>query len=92
MCIFWKIRQRKLNIDDFGDPLSGGPPLHASEDPIAVRVVLADTLESAAEGDPISPPPSGTGYEVDEEAPLLHQREVNPDSKSVRGWSAWFRR
>ena len=124
MCIFWKIRQRKLNIDDFGDLLGGGPfsyPSNAgdstaaihdrhailvedpefvpglattsSEDPIAVRVVLTDTLESAAEGDQISPPPSGPGHEVDEEeAPLLQRREVNLDGKPVRGWSAWFGR
>jgi hypothetical protein len=109
MCICWKIRQRKLNIDDFGDPLGGGPPPYPSdaddstaevddsefvpgvvttstEDPIAVRIVLADALESATEGDLIP------GHEVDEEARLLHRREVNPDSKPVRGWSAWFGR
>lgn len=123
MCVFWKIRQRKLNIDDFGDPLGSGPlpypsgaddstaavhDRHAilvddsefvpgvmatsSEDPIAVRVVLADAFESAAEGDLISPHLNGPGDEVDEEAPLLHRREVNPDSKPGRGWSAWFGR
>jgi len=108
MCIFWKIRQRKLNINDFGDPLGGGPPYpsnpddsmagghdrHATfvgvSDPIAVRVVLADALE----GDPNSPPLNDPGHEADEEAPLLHRREGNPDTKPVgeRGWSAWFGR
>lgn len=61
----------------------------SSEDSIAVRIVLVDTFESGAEGDLISPPLNAP---VDEEAPLLHRREVNPDSKPVGGWSAWFGR
>ncbi|KAG8908290.1 hypothetical protein FRB99_007824 [Tulasnella sp. 403] len=26
MCLFWKARQRRLGIDDFGNPLPGAPP------------------------------------------------------------------
>jgi hypothetical protein len=120
MCIFWKIRQRKLNIDDFGKPLGSGPLPYtsdawrtpgvpdqhyilvedpeaiqgSSENPVAVRLSLANVLESAADGIVPSPPPNGLGSEVDEEAPLLQRREVDPDSEFLgkRGWSAWFGR
>jgi len=118
MCIFWKIRQRKLNIDDFGNPLGGGPPAYASdvdelpavpdrhyiflegqetipgpsENPNVVHLALANALESAAESNVPSPPLNGLELELDEEAPLLHQRGINPDGTTVgkRGWSAWF--
>jgi hypothetical protein len=118
MCIFWKIRQRKLNIDDFGNPLGGGPPSSASdldetptipdrhyilldaqvttpgspENPNIVHLALANALESASENNLPSPPLNRLELELDEEAPLLCQREINPDRTCTgkQGWSAWF--
>ncbi|KAJ3919396.1 hypothetical protein F5877DRAFT_90055 [Lentinula edodes] len=43
MCICWKIRQKRLGLDDFGHNID--------EDAVAVRVALANALESAVEGD-----------------------------------------
>ncbi|KDR74687.1 hypothetical protein GALMADRAFT_141041 [Galerina marginata CBS 339.88] len=135
MCIAWKIRQRKLDIDDFGNPLSYFPPAHwspnnpegeqahdhsllvddtepvpglvttPSEDPIAVRKALTAALESAAEGNLLSPGLGPSGPQRDattERTPLLRRSDTN-GSESIRsgsgsgksenkGWQAWFGR
>ncbi|KAG5652566.1 hypothetical protein H0H81_004575 [Sphagnurus paluster] len=98
MCIIFTFRQRRLGIDDFGNPLlSSSPNIDAhsperpmsgneldapeliggeEEEPAAIRVALAATLESAAEGMP------------SEETPLLGiSKDDQPPS---RGWVAWF--
>jgi hypothetical protein len=66
MCILWTFRQRRLGIDEFGNPLSfthsydlntgedvGVPGLVAEEDedPATMRVALEAALESAVEAD-----------------------------------------
>lgn len=64
MCIAWKIRQRKLGVDDFGHPVdqSGsstpdsedqvpGLVVEENEDTLAVQAALASALESAVEDD-----------------------------------------
>ena len=45
MCFAWKVRQRKLGIDDFGNPLHSPFP---SDNSAAVQI---DALEPAAEAD-----------------------------------------
>jgi len=135
MCIVWKLRQRKLHIDDFGNPLDYSPPRNwsrvnpdnivqvhnspltadevpvpglvttPSEDPIAVRVALAAALESAAEGNLVSPVLNGAEGELgaDEETPLLGRRGTvgsssvrsgsgSRKSGEAKGWQAWFGR
>ncbi|KAF9474380.1 hypothetical protein BDN70DRAFT_915336 [Pholiota conissans] len=130
MCLMWKIRQRKHQIDDFGNPLSPGSPPPAwsprdeeiaevydpqsfierdaspvpglvttpSEDPIEVQVALANALETASEGNILSPSirRSESATETDEdEPPLLRRRERPPPTEQdeqERGWSAWFGR
>ncbi|PBK76096.1 hypothetical protein ARMSODRAFT_950480 [Armillaria solidipes] len=63
LCIMFKIRQRRLHIDDFGEPLTPlqqysplpdempGLVIGEGEDEVAVRVALASELESAVETD-----------------------------------------
>lgn len=63
LCIVFKIRQRRLHIDDFGEPLTPlqqysplpdempGLVIGEGEDEVAVRVALASELESAVETD-----------------------------------------
>lgn len=137
MCIAWKFRQRKLHIDDFGNPLDESSPYwsHAhsegqgtvqvhphssetleedivpglvttpSEDPIAVRVVLAAALESAVESSLMSPGLGGPQMEANEQTPLLRRSDTltegsysarsSSDSKNLgeaKGWQAWFGR
>ncbi|KAJ3510857.1 hypothetical protein NLJ89_g4440 [Agrocybe chaxingu] len=81
MCITWKVRQRKLHIDDFGNPLSTEPTT-----PIVVQTSLAATLEEAGFGE--SP------VEVAEQTSLLTRTTSLPGKKGgeKRGWSAWFGR
>jgi len=92
MCIAWKIRQSKLQIDDFGNSLipanswSNGdtavPGLVTldSEDPVAVHPALTRALGNAAESSLILEEPNP---EVDERTPLLK----HSDSSSVRSSS-----
>ena len=70
MCIVWKVRQRRLHIDDFGHPLPGNPAYdpsqaHASE---AGRVMGEDAVDA------------GAGAEEDEEraAPGAREMELPP--------------
>ncbi|KAJ3808315.1 hypothetical protein F5876DRAFT_90105 [Lentinula aff. lateritia] len=102
MCICWKIRQKRLGLDDFGhniveDTLSESylsttsslansghrhpaadvdvPGLVVEdEDAVAVRVALANALESAVEGDVRS----GGVREDDENTPLLNNGKQSP--------------
>jgi hypothetical protein len=47
MCITWKLRQRKLKLDDFGQPLSSAPLLTAAD---AAEVV---DIDEASEETPL---------------------------------------
>lgn len=40
MCIVWKLRQRRLNIDDFGHPLDGSNDLTDEVDTVVGEVSL----------------------------------------------------
>ncbi|KAF5346034.1 hypothetical protein D9757_014277 [Collybiopsis confluens] len=120
MCICWKIRQRRLGIDDFGnrtpdDPMAGSylsttsslarsdsnrhpaedldvPGLVAeNEDAAAIRVALANALESAVESDVRSGGirqareiPFHSLGEEDERTPLLSTAETAPRSNTRR--------
>lgn len=117
MCICWKVRQRRLGLDDFGnivdDPTSGSylsstssiadstrhpaadvdvPGLVVEdEDAVAIRVALANALESAVEGDVRS---GGVRevreipiYQEDENTPLLITgKSGKPPPAARRRW------
>jgi hypothetical protein len=107
MCIFWKYRQRRLGIDDFGNPLdleldreaelpcSVIPGLVGEENPATVSVALADALESAAETDVRSEGVLEVGDEaVSEATPLLgsDSRDSKITERNVGvGWLSWFK-
>lgn len=84
MCICWKVRQRKLHIDDFGHPLGTEfprpelPITQQSED----RELVDEVGEDAFDEDlvPIS-------YEDAEQAPLLRDRKKR--SKKRKWWTRW---
>lgn len=101
MCIIWTFRQRRLGIDDFGNPVS--LPAYSTspsddgyvvpglvvgeEDPAVIRVALAAALESAAESD-VRNGSIRDAHElpISEETPLL-----NPTHASNKGgWLRWI--
>ncbi|KAF9463196.1 hypothetical protein BDZ94DRAFT_1289848 [Collybia nuda] len=108
MCIIWTYRQRRLGIDEFGDPLNNEvavthsvvrdeavPGLVAEEEdnPTAIRMALAAALESAAESDVRS-----RGVREVEELPIGEATPLLGVPKALLGgkdeglWSRWFRR
>jgi hypothetical protein len=85
LCICWKVRQRKLHIDDFGHPL--GTEFPPPEPPITQesedRELVGEVVEDAFDEDlvPIS-------YEDAEQAPLLRDRKKR--SKRRKWWPRWM--
>jgi hypothetical protein len=89
MCIMWKIRQRELGIDDFGNPLEDaqpglpdspipiiqGPP-NGEQVPEAVSVVVESDIHESHEA------------HVSEQTPLLKQHMSDEQGK---GWLSWLR-
>ena len=72
MCICWKVRQRKLRIDDFGHPLRNSPlpELPSTEDSLDDGESVEETMEDGyMEEDIVS-----IGPEEAEEAALLGRR------------------
>jgi len=83
LCICWKVRQRKLHIDDFGHPLGTEFPLpeppitQESEDRELVDEVVEDVDEDLV----------SISYEDAEQAPLLRDRKKR--SKRRWWWPRW---
>ncbi|KAA1474477.1 hypothetical protein DENSPDRAFT_841076 [Dentipellis sp. KUC8613] len=82
MCIFWKFRQQRLHIDDFGHPL---PNADEPPSPNMVRgpeqdVPVQEAVEDAVEGSILETPVT----EADERTSLL-----NKSTTEKRGW--WSR-
>ncbi|KAH9034737.1 hypothetical protein EDB85DRAFT_1946470 [Lactarius pseudohatsudake] len=84
LCICWKVRQRRLHIDDFGHPLGiefppPEPPItHESEDRGSIDEALEDTFDE----DLVS-----ISHEEAELAPLLRDRRKR--SKRRKWWTRW---
>lgn len=60
ICLFWKRRQHKLQIDDFGNPLSSEDSVDAPQSPIPIRrgtqldregLSIAASVETAVDSD-----------------------------------------
>ena len=47
MCLCWKVRQRRLCIDDFGHPLTDSPPVDESVDDSMEEDIVSITAEEA---------------------------------------------
>ena len=96
MCIFWKIRQRKLGIDDFGNAI--GEVVAVTSD---VEVITAPSnVESDAQGSEgevtvtvIDDAEYHAHNLVGEETPLLHGHgRRNLEAGSSKGLLGWLRR
>ena len=92
MCIFWKIRQRKLGIDDFGNPIGEGVAVTSDVEVTAPSNV--ETEASVAQGEVTVTVVEDAEYHahhlVGEETPLLHghgRRSLEVGrSKGLLGW------
>jgi hypothetical protein len=98
MCIAWKVRQRRLGIDDFGVPIDR---LRSSSPVGSVH----SQIEEAIEDDIRSSPPASSDLTVDghatvhltgaagEETPLLvssSSKHIPGKGKRKRGWRSTF--
>jgi uncharacterized protein with PQ loop repeat len=108
MCIAWKIRQRKLHIDDFGNPLDCSPPRNWSRiDPDTEETAEVHDHSLVLDDDDSVPglvtTPSGPERDMNEQTPLLRRSDTNgsPTTRSdsdsrksaeAKGWQAWFGR
>ncbi|KAI9511376.1 hypothetical protein F5148DRAFT_1274317 [Russula earlei] len=82
MCLCWKVRQRRLHIDDFGHPLRDSPL-----PPLPITSGLGDgesVAEDSMEEDVISITP-----EEAERSPLLNNRKRRKISRR-KWWSKWL--
>ena len=75
ICIFWKIRQRRLGIDDFGNPSGEGVAVTSDVEVIAAPS-NAKTEASDAQGEVTVTVVDDAEYHADnlvgDETPLLH--------------------
>lgn len=93
MCIFWKIRQGRLGIDDFGNPVFGGT---VTSDATEVITAAPSNVEDA-QGEVTVTVMEDAEYHahnlVGEETPLLRGRgRRNLEAGSSKGWLGWLRR
>jgi hypothetical protein len=95
MCIFWKIRQCKLGIDDFGNPLFGSQGV--TSDGEVITTAPPSNVETDAQGEVTVTVIEDAEYHahgnlVGEETPLLHGHGGNLKAGSPRRWLGWLRR
>ncbi|KAI6132967.1 hypothetical protein EV401DRAFT_1915242 [Pisolithus croceorrhizus] len=80
MCIMWKIRQRRLHIDDFGRPLS--LPLSAS----AESILTVENDDGQFESHVVDVRVVEESSEADEAAPLLKPQVMVTHKGGILGW------
>ncbi|PCH37598.1 hypothetical protein WOLCODRAFT_110170 [Wolfiporia cocos MD-104 SS10] len=92
MCLFWLARQRRLGIDDFGNPLSPPETDEDVDSPVSIiingpeeGVPVRTAVEAAVESD-VRRETEREGSRVNERSPLLDKG--NRDSK--QGWKGWL--
>jgi len=79
MCLCWKVRQRKLRIDDFGHPLRDSP---LPELPVENGELVEESDEDSMEEDIVS-----ISAEEAEQTPLIANRR-RTRSRKLR-WRWW---
>lgn len=93
MCIAWKVRQHKLGIDDFGNPLRPEFPPSSWSEPYPAEPEHGDRVPGlvgdAAENPATSRVALVSPVEVDGQTPLLAKRPGD-QLKTERIWSKWF--
>lgn len=82
MCLCWKVRQRRLRIDDFGQPLRDSPlpalPLDDDE-----------SVEEEGAGDSMEEDIVSITAEEAARTPLLSNRKRRR-AKKLRWWNKWL--
>ena len=108
MCILWTFRQRRLGIDEFGNPATS-PTIIAIEDGdtrevpglvesgaeglAIMRVALEVTLESTASADDGEGSPITRLEGAGEEIPLLGSQTTHlEETRRSGGWLKWLSR
>jgi len=87
MCICWKIRQRRLRIDDFGHPLRNSP---LPELPSTDRLDDGESVEEETmEDDSLEEDIVSIGPEEAEQAALLGRRKKRRIRRR-RWWTKWL--
>jgi len=82
LCLCWKVRQRRLHIDDFGHPLRDSP---LPEIPVDEGESNEESVEGSMEEDLIS-----ITAEEAEQMPLVSNRRRKKKSKKWRSWLKWL--
>jgi hypothetical protein len=86
MCLCWKVRQRRLHIDDFGHPLRDSPLPELPTDELDDGESVEGTTEDSMEEDIISISPEDA-----ERAPLMpvgHRKRRKSGKR--RWWTKWL--
>ncbi|THH03252.1 hypothetical protein EW145_g6401 [Phellinidium pouzarii] len=91
MCIAWKIRQRRLNIDDFGHSLDPHPSDEAVSAPQLREIEVDGQDEAETEQRPVVPDIEIVRAMLGEDTPLLRNGKRR-DSTDKKGWLKIFRR
>ena len=86
MCIFWHARQKKLNIDDFGRPLSGPSDSDTDSDTLDQASSSVSVTAGPARGVPVREAVGDAIHsDVREDAPLLGgQKKENVGKKWLK--------
>ncbi len=86
MCISWKVRQRRLRIDDFGRPLRNSP---LPEVPSADGADDGESVEGADEDDYMEEDIVSISAEEAERASLMGRRRKRKIRRH-RWWTKWL--
>lgn len=86
MCICWKVRQRRLRIDDFGRPLRNSP---LPELPSTDELDDGESVEETTENDSVEEDIISISPEEAEQAALLGRRKRRKIRKR-RWWTKWL--
>jgi hypothetical protein len=88
MCICWKVRQRRLRIDDFGRPLRNAP---LPELPSSDRPDDGESVEETMEdGDSMEEDIVSISPEEAEQAALLGRRKKRKIIRKRKWWTKWL--
>lgn len=97
MCVMWHVRQRRMGIDDFGDPIpsldENSPPVFVTRGPgdgAPVQVAVEDALESDVRAGHDGVDGVEAGAPVEEDTPLLGKAREDGDARAGQ-WLGWLR-
>ena len=86
MCIFWRMRQHRLRIDDFGNPLDAPPTLDSA---LPEGAPVQAAVEDAIDGDvraSVEDDVSVRELDASEATPLLNGKRKSRDWRKLIRW------